>query len=64
MASKKDTNGRPQITNVTPEAAIPGGELQIRGAGLARAERPHVRIGDVEAPIVIGSDSYVIVRVP
>ena len=64
MASKKDTNGRPQITNVTPEAAIPGGELQIRGAGLARAERPHVRIGDVEAPIVIGSDSYLIVRVP
>jgi len=64
MASKKDANGRPQISNVTPEAAIPGGELQIRGAGLARADRPHVRIGDVEAPIVIGSDSYVIVKVP
>jgi sugar lactone lactonase YvrE len=64
MASKKETNGRPQISNVTPEAAIPGGEFQIRGAGLARAERPRVTIGDVEAPIVIGSDSYVIVRVP
>jgi glucose/arabinose dehydrogenase len=64
MASKKDANGRPQISNVTPEAAIPGGELQIRGAGLARSERPQVRIGDVAAPIVIGSDSYVIVRVP
>jgi sugar lactone lactonase YvrE len=64
MASKKDANGRPQISNVTPEAAIPGGELQIRGAGLARSDRPHVRIGDVEAPIVIGSDSYVIVKVP
>jgi sugar lactone lactonase YvrE len=64
MASKKDANGRPQISNVTPEAAIPGGELQIRGAGLARSERPNVRIGDVAAPIVIGSDSYVIVRVP
>jgi hypothetical protein len=64
MASKKDANGRPHISNVTPEAAIPGGELQIRGAGLARAERPQVRIGDVAAPIVIGSDSYLIVRVP
>ena len=64
MASKKETNGRPQISTVTPEAAIPGGEFQIRGAGLARAERPRVTIGDVEAPIVIGSDSYVIVRVP
>jgi IPT/TIG domain-containing protein len=64
MASKKDSNGRPQIANVSPEAAIPGGEFQIRGAGLARAERPRVTIGDMEAPIVIGSDSYVIVRVP
>ena len=64
MASKKDSNGRPQISNVTPEAAIPGGEFQIRGAGLARSERPRVTIGDVDAPIVIGSDSYVIVRVP
>ncbi|HYL34730.1 MAG TPA: IPT/TIG domain-containing protein [Bryobacteraceae bacterium] len=64
MASKKDSNGRPQISNVTPVAAIPGGEFQIRGAGLARADRPRVTIGHVEAPIVIGSDSYVIVRVP
>ncbi len=63
-SSKKDSNGRPTISRVTPEAAIPGGEFQIRGAGLARAERPRVTIGDVDAPIVIGSDSYVIVRVP
>ena len=64
MASKKDSNGRPQISNVTPDAAIPGGEFQIHGAGLARSERPRVTIGDVDAPVVIGSDSYVIVRVP
>ncbi len=38
MASKKDSNGRPEISNVTPEAAIPGGEFQIRGAGLARVK--------------------------
>jgi sugar lactone lactonase YvrE len=64
MASKKDANGRPQIANVTPEAAIPGGEFQIRGAGLTRSERPRVTIGEVYAPVVIGSDSYLIVRVP
>jgi len=64
MASKKESNGRPQISTVSPEAAIPGGEFQIRGAGLARTDRPRVMIGDVEAPIVIGSDSYVIARVP
>ena len=64
MASKKDSNGRPQISAVSPVAAIPGGEFQIRGSGLARAHRPRVTIGEVDAPIVIGSDSYVIVRVP
>ena len=64
MASKKDSNGRPQIANVTPEAAIPGGEFQIHGAGLSRSQRPRVTIGDVDAPVVIGSDSYIIVRVP
>ncbi len=64
MATRKETNGRPQISQVTPPAAIPGGEFQIRGKGMAGAGRPHVTIGDVEAPVVIGSDSHVIVRVP
>jgi len=64
MVSKKDSNGRPHISGVSPVAAIPGGEFQIRGSGLARAQRPRVTIGEVDAPIVIGSDSYVIVRVP
>ncbi len=49
---------------VTPAAAIPGGEFQIRGKGLAKTERPQVTIGEIPAPIVIGSDSFVIVRVP
>lgn len=64
MALSKDSNGRPQISKVTPPAAIPGGEFQIRGNGFTRSERPCVTIGDVAAPIVIGSDSYVVVRVP
>jgi sugar lactone lactonase YvrE len=63
MPSNKD-DGRPQILNVNPPAAIPGGELQIRGKSLAKSQRPRVTIGDVAAPIVIGSDSYVVVRVP
>ncbi|MBV8897679.1 MAG: gluconolaconase [Acidobacteriaceae bacterium] len=64
MASSKDLNGRPQISDVVPAAAIPGGEFQIRGKGLARSQKPLVTIGDVVAPVVIGSDSYVVVRVP
>jgi len=49
---------------VTPPAAIAGGELQIRGKGFVKSDRPRVTIGDVAAPIVIGSDSLVIARVP
>ena len=58
---------KPQIHQVHPEAAIPGGEILIRGEGLAdgmAALQPQVTIGAVFAPIVIGSDSLVIVKVP
>jgi sugar lactone lactonase YvrE len=64
MAIRKDSNGRPLISQVQPEAAITGGELYIRGMGLAAADRPQVTIGDVAAPVVIGSNSLVIVKVP
>jgi sugar lactone lactonase YvrE len=64
MALRKSPNNGPQISQVTPEAAIAGGELQIRGKGFAKSERPHVMIGDIAAPIIIGSDSLVIARVP
>lgn len=64
MASNKDFNGRPQISDVTPVAAIPGGEFQIHGRGLTKSQRPRVTIGDMAAQVVIGSDSYMVVRVP
>lgn len=64
MAIRKQSNGRPQIAQVTPVAAIAGGEFQIRGKGFAKAQRPRVTIGEVTAPVIIGSDSFVIVRVP
>jgi sugar lactone lactonase YvrE len=64
MATRKDLNGRPVISQVQPEAAITGGELYIRGKALAMVDRPHVTIGDVSAPVVIGSNSLVIVKVP
>ena len=61
---RKDAVSRPLITGIVPQAAIPGGELQIHGRGLTREHRPRVSIGDVDAQIVIGSDSYVVARVP
>ena len=38
--------------------------MQIRGKGFVKNSRPRVTIGDITAPIVIGSDSFVIARVP
>ena len=64
MALRKSSDFRPQISQVTPPAAIAGGELQIRGKGFARSERPRVTIGDITAPVIIGSDSFIIARVP
>jgi IPT/TIG domain len=64
MALRKPTDHRPSISQVTPTAAIAGGELQIRGKGFAKADRPKVTIGEIGAPVIIGSDSFVIARVP
>jgi sugar lactone lactonase YvrE len=70
MAFRKTSiETKPQIAAVSPAAAIPGGEFLIRGRGLAPSPsspdpRAQVRFGDVAAPIVIGSDSFVIARVP
>lgn len=60
---RKKTSG-PQISTVTPAAAIPGGEFQIRGSGLTNEERPLASLGGVFAPVVIGSESLMIVKVP
>lgn len=64
MATNKSTNSGPEIADVSPAAAIPGGEFCIRGRGLARDQRPRVTIGDAVAPVVIGSENFVIARVP
>lgn len=64
MARQKKSDDTPQISAVSPPAAIPGGELQIRGRGLSNGDGPMVTIGSVQAPIVIGSNSLVIARVP
>ncbi len=64
MGIRKESNGRPQIAQVSPVAAIAGGEFQIQGRGFAKSSRPRVTIGEVAAPVIIGSDSFMIVRVP
>ncbi|MCU0229363.1 MAG: gluconolaconase [Bryobacterales bacterium] len=55
---------RPQIASVSPMAAITGGEFQVRGEHFFLQHRPAVRFGKVDAPLIVGSDSYLMVRVP
>ena len=56
---------RPQITSISPRAAIPGGELVIRGSALAEdGRRPQVRFGDRPGSLLLSSSNRLIVRVP
>ena len=59
-------NDKPVIAEMTPRAAIPGGEVMIRGSGFGPANhsRPRVSFGDVEASVVVSADSFVVARVP
>jgi glucose/arabinose dehydrogenase len=66
ILGKKNMNGQPHIEAVAPAAALPGGEVRIIGSGLRPPDlrRPRVRFGEMEAPIVISSDDFVVARVP
>lgn len=52
------------IDSVSPHAALPGGELQIRGSGFGSVPRPVVSIGGVAAQLVVGSNPFIVARVP
>jgi IPT/TIG domain len=66
LLGKKNVNGNPHIEAVAPAAALPGGEVRIVGTGLRPPElrRPSVLFGDMEAPVIISSDDFVVARVP
>jgi len=66
LLGKRNVNGRPHIEALSPAAALPGGEVRILGHGLRAPElrRPRVRVGEVEAPVVVSADDFVIARVP
>jgi streptogramin lyase len=60
------SNGAPKIESVTPGAAIPGGEVVIRGSGFEQrnGSRPRVRFGDSDGAVLVGSENYLVARVP
>jgi len=66
FGSSAEKNGVPHIEKVTPSAAIPGGEMTIRGRGfVTRAQaRPVVRFGEAEASLALASEDRLVARVP
>jgi len=56
----------PRIDEVSPQAAIPGGEIAIKGSGFTQdgRTRPVVRFGDQTGSLLISSANRLVVRVP
>src|SRR5215831_15070562 len=59
-------NGSPKIESVKPAAAMPGGEVSIRGTGFAARNntRPQVQFGGAEGSLILAGDNILIARVP
>ncbi len=64
MPFKSNSSERPIIESISPLAALPGGDLQIRGKSFVLGARPIVAIGGVAAPLTVGSNNLVVARVP
>ncbi len=56
----------PRIESVKPGAALPGGEIAIRGSGFSvrNHARPQVQFGSAEGSLVLAADNFLIARVP
>lgn len=66
LGSTTEKNGVPRIEGISPQAAIPGGEITILGSGLAprTGGRPVVKFGDAEAALTLASSHRLVARVP
>jgi hypothetical protein len=56
----------PKIVSVKPAAALPGGEVLIKGSGFGMRNhaRPRVQFGTAEGSLVMAAESSLIARVP
>jgi sugar lactone lactonase YvrE len=59
-------NGSPRIESVKPGAALPGGEILIKGSGFSARNhtRAQVQFGTSEASLIMAADNLLIARVP
>lgn len=66
MSSGSNGARRPRIESLSPPAAIPGGDFELRGSALAPTPgvRPVVRFGAVPGRLVVSAEDRIVVRVP
>jgi DNA-binding beta-propeller fold protein YncE len=56
---------KPHLNSFTPPAAMPGGEVEVRGANLGPTPASlHASIGDIASPILLTRPTRATVRVP
>jgi sugar lactone lactonase YvrE len=70
LKSDPPANTSPRIESVLPNAALPGGEIEVHGANLGAStgpggpHRPVSAIGGATAPVLLARTNRLIVRVP
>ena len=66
LFNRRPMDSKPHIEQVSPRAAIVGGELQIRGSSFCSDghQRPQVMFGGIDARLLVSSDRYLVARVP
>jgi len=63
---KSDAGHSPRIESVQPNAALPGGEVEVVGTNLGPVSyrRPVPMVGDLAAPVVLSRSKRMVLRVP
>jgi DNA-binding beta-propeller fold protein YncE len=63
---KSEPGGPPRIEAVIPDAALPGGELEVTGTNLAPVawRRPVAMLGDLAASVLLSRSQRLVLRVP
>ncbi|MFZ0662277.1 MAG: gluconolaconase [Acidobacteriaceae bacterium] len=68
MASllKSESGPAPRIESIEPDAALPGGEIEVLGANLGAVSfrRPVAMLGDLAASVVMSRSRRMVLRVP
>ena len=63
---KSEASANPRINAVLPDAALPGGEIEVHGLNLGAngLQRPLSAIGGSTATILLSRNTRLVVRVP